>query len=128
LQNPSGATFDEEGFSMNSSEVQSAASLRVYATPQVIARRLDDRGRFYIAEHIAKKHSMSVLTLLGRCRTASVARAREELYAALRKTALSYPEVGYLVDRDHTTVLYAVRRFEEKNPHYEPELHVRIAV
>jgi chromosomal replication initiation ATPase DnaA len=48
--------------------------------------------------------------LLGRCRTMSVGRARNALYAALRAAGLSYPEIGALLGRDHTTVMHGVRK------------------
>ena len=48
--------------------------------------------------------------VLGRSRSRTVVRARQALYRRLRARGLSYPEVGKLVDRDHTTVLAACRQ------------------
>lgn len=48
--------------------------------------------------------------IIGRLRLPAIVRARQALTAALYQTcATSYPQLGQLLNRDHTTVLYSVR-------------------
>ena len=52
--------------------------------------------------------------LVGRDRHKSVAWARHELMAWMRARVpeMSYPDIGRVFDRDHTTVIHAVQRVE----------------
>ena len=51
--------------------------------------------------------------IISRRRLPTIARARQALYAALyRACETSYPQLGRLLNRDHTTVLYGVREAE----------------
>lgn len=63
-----------------------------------------------LAAIVAKRTGVDVPDLLGRRRTPRLAAARRELYYALRCEGLSYPEIGGLLDRDHTTVLTEIKR------------------
>ncbi len=66
-----------------------------------------------VAEDVARAYRVSVKELLGRGRTAHVARARKDLYVALyRQLGWSFARVGRFVDRDHTTVMFAIREAE----------------
>lgn len=62
-----------------------------------------------VATAVAQAHGVPLRELLGRRRHASVARARAALYTALRGHGMSYPEIGRLLRRDHTTVMSVVR-------------------
>jgi chromosomal replication initiation ATPase DnaA len=48
-------------------------------------------------------------SVLGHSRNANVAAARQLLYWLLRQDGLSYPKIGALVGRHHTTVIHGVR-------------------
>lgn len=50
--------------------------------------------------------------LLGRYRFDFIMPARFALYKALRMRGWSYPEIGRKFDRDHSTVIYGVKRAE----------------
>lgn len=76
----------------------------------IILADLTARGFAELAHRIAKAGGVPILELLGRRRAASVARARNALYAALRAEGLSYPEIGALLRRDHCTVMSGVKR------------------
>ena len=39
--------------------------------------------------------------------------ARREVYHALRQAGWSYPSIGQLCERDHSSILYAVRKWAE---------------
>jgi chromosomal replication initiation ATPase DnaA len=47
--------------------------------------------------------------VLGHSRNANVAAARQLLYWLLRQDGLSYPKIGAIVGRHHTTVIHGVR-------------------
>ena len=62
-------------------------------------------------EAVARWFDVSVKAILGNSRLTSIARARHvAMYLLYKHTQMSYPEVGKLFDRDHTSVLHAVRR------------------
>jgi chromosomal replication initiation ATPase DnaA len=94
---------------------------------QTVRHRLMQRGLFELAVEVAERHKVPVLMLLGRGRTKSEALARRELYAVLRQRALSYPEIGMLLGRDHSTVIVGVQQYQREQPP-EPVEKVRVAV
>lgn len=72
-----------------------------------VEERLRMRGVLPLATAIASKRAVPLVALLGRARTTSVSAARRELCFALRSVyGMSYPEIGWLLDRDHTTIMY----------------------
>lgn len=64
-----------------------------------------------IAAQVAAETGIPLPLILGprRCK-APVARARQRVMWEARQCGLSYPEIGYAIGRDHTTVLHGVRR------------------
>jgi chromosomal replication initiation ATPase DnaA len=100
--------------------------VRLFPDVNTVRNRLVQRSLFTLAQDIADRCGFSVNTLLGRGRTASVMRGRRELYSALRDRGLSYPEIGWLLGRDHTTVLYGVRAWRRENGHVD--VRIRVAV
>ena len=84
---------------------------------QIIRARLIRRHLEYLAERVSEVSGVPLERLLGRDRHKSVARARVHLYAVLRETGLSYPQIGQILDRDHTTVLKQLQlHFPERFP------------
>lgn len=71
-----------------------------------VLQRLQRRGLEPLVDSVCERHHVPRADVLGRRRHASIQRARNALYAALRETGLSTVEIGYLLDRDHTTVLH----------------------
>ena len=66
-----------------------------------------------LAERIAREHVITVAGLLGRSHSATLARARRELWSLVRGSlGYSLPELGRLFDRDHSTILVAIRKRE----------------
>lgn len=55
-----------------------------------------------------------------RGRSANVVKVRHEFWTFLRHMGWSFPKIGDLFDRDHTTVLVAVRKAE-------PAVRLRVA-
>jgi hypothetical protein len=72
--------------------------------------RLVERGFLPLADAVSTETGVPLRELLGRSHRASVSRARQVLFAALALEGLSTPEIGYLLARDHTTVLHGLRR------------------
>ena len=69
--------------------------------------------RYEMHVAVSREFSVSTALLLSEDKRRDVARARFALCWLLRDSGISYPAVGQLVDRDHTTVLAAVRRANE---------------
>ncbi len=76
-----------------------------------LLERITQRGLLSVLNGVANRTGVHRSLILSRRRTAPIARARHELCVELRTHhRLSYPEIGYLLDRDHTTVMYACRK------------------
>jgi len=87
-----------------------------------------------IIASVAKKHNVSVLSLLGRDRLRSLCAARHEVaFRLIVELGLSYPAAGRrLGGRDHTTILNSVHRYVLLNPEaaesymrFEAQRHVQ---
>src|SRR5580765_923430 len=68
--------------------------------------------------------------LMSDCRVARVAEARQALAWALRQSNWSLESIGDFLDRDHTTIIYAVKVIERRrlrDPHLAERLSVLIA-
>lgn len=79
-------------------------------------RRLHEMG---IYDEIVRliPRGISVEELVGRGRTKTVATARHEVMYWIRtKMKWSFPEIGKLFERDHTTVMAACRKIYLENP------------
>jgi len=63
-----------------------------------------------IVEQVASAHHVPVVDLMGRSKSRSVARARQEAMVRVRALGYSFPEVGRIFGRDHTTVVHACRQ------------------
>lgn len=58
----------------------------------------------------AEKTGVSLELLLGRSRWSRVTQARREFYWILRHRGCSLPEIGAMLDRDHTTILSGLNK------------------
>lgn len=69
-----------------------------------------------LVDAIAAKHGVTLLDLCGRRRTMRFARARSEVWHFLYHACedLSYPDLGALFGRDHSTIRYGVLSHEER--------------
>ena len=67
----------------------------------------------------AERHTVSVVDLLGPCAARSVSHARWVVWYRLRALTMpggqpiSYPQIAAWFRRDHTTIIYGVRRLSE---------------
>lgn len=90
------------------------------------ADRMDVSGRDVLLI-CSDKLRIPMKTLISKDRHKRIARARQACYYVARHTTgLSYPELGKLFHRDHTTILYGVRTMEKLVKHNE-NLRVEIA-
>lgn len=75
--------------------------------------RLTPRERRHmIIAQVCDRHGVAVEEVMGRSRFKRVCTARKEAYAMLREERLSYPAIGRMFGRDHTTVVDGVQRYE----------------
>lgn len=66
-----------------------------------------------IVNLVANAHDIPAETLRCQSRRADIVRARHAaMYAVRQHTDLSYPAIGRLFNRDHTTVMHAVDKIE----------------
>jgi chromosomal replication initiation ATPase DnaA len=59
--------------------------------------------------YVAQAFNVDRGAVLGHSRAANVAAARQLLYWLLRQDGMSYPAIGALVGRHHTTIMHGVR-------------------
>lgn len=71
-----------------------------------------------IVESVAAKHNVSVREILSPERTQRVVRARDEAIAEVveARPHWSYPTVGRLFGRDHTTVIHSLQKLGRWKP------------
>ena len=83
-------------------------SLKICCVP-LTGKQLDE-----IQKKVAEHFNISVKELQSSRRARTVARPRQvAMYLAKQLTSRSLPEIGRKFDRDHTTVMHAVRKVEE---------------
>ena len=76
---------------------------------ETLLAALTRRGLLELLDEASREHFVSRDEILGRSRCQSIVAGRRALCRALRERGLSYPEIGRLVGRDHTTVMTLVR-------------------
>lgn len=67
-----------------------------------------------IIKALSKRVDTPLEDLLGERRTEPLALRRAEVAYVLRKFNMSFPEIGIALNRDHTSVIYAVRRVAKR--------------
>lgn len=82
-----------------------------------------------IAE-IAKANGVPLSALRGRTLNRRIAAVRHEVWYVLRtRHSMSYPKIGAIFDRDHTSVIYGVGQYLLRSGVDDPELnHLRANV
>lgn len=66
-----------------------------------------------LSRSIAEKHRVTVDEMIGKRRFGHLTAARFEAYAAAYKAGKSLSQIGRFFNRDHTTILNGIRRYEE---------------
>ncbi len=68
-----------------------------------------------VAKEIAAFHGVTIEGALGMSQRRSVSAARQHIWAELyQRTSLSYPELGALFGRDHSTIRYGVEAHAQR--------------
>jgi len=67
-----------------------------------------------IIAEVAEECGISPATILGRDKTAPIARARQIVMFEARKAGFSLTQIGRVLGRDHTTILAGIRREIER--------------
>ncbi|MDE2103458.1 MAG: hypothetical protein KGL39_39820 [Patescibacteria group bacterium] len=87
-------------------EIDEISQIRWLAKPKVA---IPD-----IVAAVAHKSGIATVQLLGERRQKHIAKQRFMLYWLCRElTGHSYPLLGRMLNRDHTTLLHGIKRFEE---------------
>ena len=85
-----------------------------------------------VLEAVASTSGVTVAEITGPVRTERCVRARDVVVAILRARGMSYPEIGKLLHRDHTTIMHAISRIDEmmaRNPAFHEEMQsLRLAL
>jgi chromosomal replication initiation ATPase DnaA len=64
---------------------------------------------------VCRKHRVRPVELTGPCRVKAIVHARHEaMWEAFKNTPLSYPQLGRIFNRDHTTVMHGVRQHQKR--------------
>jgi chromosomal replication initiation ATPase DnaA len=106
--------FSEEEMTARHGKVAGDSALR----DRALARAMDPSptpttSAGELAQSIARRHGVAASDLTAHRRTNALVRARFEWWAALRAQGRSFPEIGRLACRDHTTIIAGVRRYEQ---------------
>jgi len=64
-----------------------------------------------IVKKVSHESGVPTMEIYGRSRSKKIFSARLEVYKVLRAEGYSYPEIGILMDRDHTTILRTLRKY-----------------
>lgn len=70
---------------------------------------LSNRFAKQVLAHVSLRTGISVETIRDKSRRAEAVRARRRAARLLRRLGYSLPDIGYAIDRHHTTVLHHVR-------------------
>lgn len=74
----------------------------------------------HIRQAVLDSYGVTLLEFRGNRRERRIAQARAAFaYWAKIKSGRSFPEIGRMMDRDHTTVLYHARTYPEKCVRYK---------
>ena len=63
---------------------------------------------------VAVAHGISVADMTGHRRFMRLARPRHEAMYLLRQMGMTLKEIGMFLNRDHSTIIYGIRRWEER--------------
>ena len=68
-----------------------------------------------IMREVCEKHGLTKAELLSARRDVTIVAARQEaMYRMSKETSMSMPAIGMRLGRDHTTVIYGVRKHAER--------------
>jgi len=90
--------------------VKGPAVTKARPSTEAVLLMLAERGLLADVDRICQENHVLPEEVCSDSRRKKVSATRMRLYAHLRGLGFSLPEVGALLGRDHTTVLYGIRR------------------
>jgi chromosomal replication initiation ATPase DnaA len=81
---------------------------------QVEVARLRTANVWQLIESICAAYKVSPFAVTSRNRRKRVSEARQEIWRILKADGMSYPELGELFNRDHTTIVHGVQQAKER--------------
>jgi len=84
-----------------------------------------------LADRISLKHGITVEELRGRRRFKHIVAARVEFCKSLRAKNWSYPAIALFLNRDHTSIMYLLKRDDvdyknrKKLAHYKYQMSIK---
>jgi len=82
---------------------------------ETLREGLAARDLLELVADVARQHGATVDEVLAQDKTPRVSHARQAVWHALRhhpERRYSYPDIGRLFGRDHSTIIYGVRAYE----------------
>jgi chromosomal replication initiator protein len=74
----------------------------------------DSKSSVVLLARVCEHFEITMTELLSKDRHAHIADARHVAAWLLRETGLSYPSIGKVLERDHTTIMHSVRKVERE--------------
>lgn len=95
--------------------VQTVCTNAVKAMPARVEVGTPRSRLMSVVDQVADRHGITREQLMSRSHCRRYARPRQEAYWILRReTGLSFPVIGRLFERDHTTILFGYRAYEAR--------------
>lgn len=66
-----------------------------------------------MVEQVARRHEITVDEILSPDRSRRLILPRWHAFSELRRIGFSYPSIGKIMGRDHSTVIHGIRKFAE---------------
>ena len=106
-------------------DLQGAGSVDMELVQRITKEIIDSERAYeprYIIEKVADFYDVKPDEVMGKGKTKNVANARQMSFYLIRKlTSLTLEQIGEAMNRDHSTVLYSIRKVEE-NLNNDPKL------
>jgi chromosomal replication initiation ATPase DnaA len=82
--------------------------------PMIVERRLEEGFRQKIIRECAEEFGISVKDILGNSRVNHIVMARRKAaWIFYQRGTMSYPQIGRLLNKNHSTIIHAVKKYQE---------------
>lgn len=99
----------------NDKEAATSIALRVLTDTYVRQSFRGPEHLYHLLEAVSRKHGLDVEDVRGPHRQKPLVNARWEFIAHAREEGHSLPTIGAAINRDHTTVMHALREMRASN-------------
>jgi chromosomal replication initiation ATPase DnaA len=69
---------------------------------------------------VALRHGFTRYDILGPCKTRQLVKARQDCIAMFRDRGMSTPQIGRIMQRDHSTIVHALQKIAQRKQDGEP--------